>query len=73
MEIKTEKNQIKKGEEFKISLEISDASISALTAWIYFDETKIEFVSGPDNSNIIDNRIVYTWYDKNGGNTPIEK
>ena len=72
MEIKTEKNQIKKGEEFKISLEISDASISALTAWIYFDETKIEFVSGPDNSNIIDNRIVYTWYDQNGGNTPIE-
>ena len=70
--IKTEDSKIKKGDEFKISLEILETSISALTTWIYFDETKMEFVSGPDNSNIIDNKVVYTWYDINGGRNPIE-
>ena len=68
----TDNSNILKGEEFKINIELKDTSVAAFTVQIYFDSSKIEYLSGSENSNYINNRIVYTWFDENGGASPIE-
>lgn len=61
---------IEKDEEIEISLNIDDAKISAFNAYIYFNDSKLEYVSGPENTNVIGNRIICLWYDESGGNMP---
>ncbi len=55
-------------EEVEISINISDFKTLAYTAYLYFDDSKFEFISGPDNINVDENRIIYVWYDEQGGN-----
>lgn len=55
-------------EEVEISINISNFKTSAYTAYLYFDDSKFEFISGPDNINVDENRIIYVWYDEQGGN-----
>lgn len=64
------KNKIEKEEEIEISLSIENAKTAAFTSYLYFDDTKFEYVSGPDNTNVVENRIIWVWYDETGGNTP---
>lgn len=35
------------------------------------DTSKVEYVSGPSNSNFRNGRIIYTWTDPNGGESPL--
>lgn len=69
-EIYIESNQeiIKNGEEIEITVNLKDAKTSAFNFSLYFDDSKLEVLSKQDNINIIENRIVYVWYDKSGGN-----
>lgn len=64
------KDVIEKDEEIEISLNIEEVKISAFNAYIYFDDSKFEYVSGPENTNVIGNRIICVWYDETGGNMP---
>ena len=64
------KNIVKKGEEIDIILSIDNAKTASYTAYIYFDDSYFEYVTGPDISNIDNNRIIYVWYDQNGGQNP---
>lgn len=64
------KDVIEKDEEIEISLNIEEIKISAFNAYIYFDDSKFEYVSGPENTNVIGNRIICVWYDETGGNMP---
>ena len=66
--LSSNKQTIVNEEEVEISMYIKNAVTSAFTSYIYFDNSKLEYVSGPENTNIIGNRIIYVWYDKTGGN-----
>lgn len=61
------KDIIEKGEEIEIGFYIKDINTAAYSATIYFDETKFDWISGPENSNVEGNQIRIVWYDTQGG------
>ncbi len=63
-----EKEQIEKEEEISFKIQIIDIQIAACTLEIYFDQDKLEYSKGPENSNYSNNRIVATWFSENGKN-----
>ena len=64
--LSSDKNTIKAGEEIEIVLSIENAKTAAFTAYIYFDNSYLEYIKGPKMSNLDNNRIIYVWYDENG-------
>lgn len=70
--LSSNKDVLEKGEEIEITLCIENVKTAVFTSYLYFDDLKLEYVSGPDNTNIIENRIIYVWYDETGGNSPKE-
>lgn len=65
------KSSVTVGEEFTISVNLSGESIASLTARIKVDTSKVEYISGPSNSNFNNGRVIYTWTDPNGGASPL--
>ena len=63
-----EKEQIEKEEEISFKIQMIDVQIAACTLEIYFDQDKLEYRKGPENSNYSNNRIVATWFSENGKN-----
>ena len=61
------KENVEKNEEFEVSLNANNLKVSAFTAKIYFDSSKIELTSNDENIKKNENSIIYTWYDENGG------
>ena len=51
------------GEQVEISLNIIGHKTAAYLANIYFDNTKLEYVSGPKNIVVDKNLIKIVWYD----------
>lgn len=66
----TDNKEILQGETFEVSIKIEDISISAMQLEVIYDTEKLEFVSSSEGSNNINNRIIFSWFDENGGNTP---
>ena len=66
--LSSNKTSIEKGEEIEIAILIENAKTAAYDINMYFDNTKLEYISGPENTNIIENRIISVWYDQAGGN-----
>jgi len=64
--LSSDKSIIKPGEEIEIVLSIENAKTAAFTAYIYFDNSYLEYVKGPKMSNLDNNRIIYVWYDESG-------
>lgn len=60
------------GEEFKINISISNTNIAAYTLWVYYENEKLECLSKNDNLNILDNKIIYTWYSDIGEDKKLE-
>lgn len=58
---------IEKGNEVEITINIENAKTAAFTSYLYFDNLKLEYISGPENTNVIDNRVIFVWYDTMGG------
>lgn len=54
---------IENGEEVEISFNITGEKTAAYFAEIYFDDTKLDFVSGPENVLVDKNYIKILWYD----------
>lgn len=65
-----EYTKMKKGDEFQVAVNVKNASISACTLRLYFDERKVEYISEDKNVNLQENQLLYTWVDENGGNSP---
>jgi len=63
-------SNIKKGQEFFISINAKNVSVAAFQLELYFDSDKIEFISGPANCNKVGNTILCAWFDETGGNNP---
>lgn len=66
MRIIPDKNTIEAGEEVGINIEIENKEVQAFTLEIYWDRAVLEYVSGPENSNDLGNRIIYTWINESG-------
>lgn len=64
------KQIIQKGEEVEILAKIKDFETVAYNLYIYFDDDIFEFVSGPENTNVVSNYVISVWHDINGGVTP---
>lgn len=67
LKINADKENINLNENFKIYVNIGNINVVSYTLNIYFDTTKVEYVSGSDNTNVINNRIINIWYDETGG------
>lgn len=65
--LKANKETIEKGEEVEISINIIGQKTASYLANLYFDDTKLEFISGPENINVDKNNIKILWYDEQGG------
>ncbi len=65
--LKSNKEIIEKGEEVEISINITGQKTASYLANLYFDDTKLEFISGPENINVDKNNIKILWYDEQGG------
>lgn len=61
------KEVVEKGEEVEVSVHIKDVSTAAYLLTLHFDETKFEWISGPDNSNVQKNQVKIVWHDSKGG------
>ena len=63
------KQSIEINEEVEVFVNIEGFYSDAYDFELYFDSDKLEFINENDNDNlnIIDNRIIYLWYDENGG------
>lgn len=69
--LSSSKTTVNVGEIFNVNINLSGASVATLTARISFDASKIEYVSGPSNSNLSGGRVIYTWTDPTGGDSPL--
>lgn len=65
--LETNKEIIEKGEEIEITVNLKDVKTTAFSFSLYFDELKLEYISNIENTNVIDNRIIYVWHDVSGG------
>lgn len=65
--LQSDKDNLIIGDEFEVSLNLKGINTSAYSIEIFFDTTKLEFISGPENSNVIGNKVKIVWYDTNGG------
>ncbi len=45
------KSTVNVGDEFSVSVNLSGASVATLTSKVTVDTSKVEYVSGPSNSN----------------------
>lgn len=64
------KGSVTVGEEFSITVRLNGASAATLTSRVSVDTSKVDYVSGPGNSNFSNGKVIYTWTDPNGGASP---
>ena len=63
----TNKDSYENEENIELSINIKDIKTAAYNVKIYFDDDKLEYVSGPENINVVGNQIIIVWYDLQGG------
>jgi len=66
VDITLDKYSVIKGEEFEVYINLNEIPAASLTLELFFNTNKLEYVSGPENSNNIGSKIIYTWTDING-------
>lgn len=63
--VSLDKQEVEKGQTVVMTVDTNDSEIKGCTLEIYFDTTKLEYVNETKNSNIVENRMIYTWVDEN--------
>ncbi len=64
------KDNIEISNEIEITVNLENAQTAAFTIYLYFDDDKFEYISGPENSNKVGNYVINVWYDLDGGKSP---
>ena len=62
--------EIRNGEEFSFTINLANIDVAAFDIQIYFNNELLEYVSGPENTNVIGSKIITVWYDETGGANP---
>lgn len=65
--LSSNKTNVDNGEQIEITVNIEGIKTAAYNANLHFDETKVDFISGPDNINVIGNKIILVWFDNQAG------
>lgn len=65
--LQTEQTQYQLGETINISLNREELSCAAMDATLYYDASRLDYIAGPENVNVLENEIKFTWFDENGG------
>lgn len=65
--VKASKDTIEKGEEIEITVNLKGAKTAALNLSLYFDNSKLEYISEFENANLEGDHIIFVWYDAYGG------
>lgn len=65
--LESNKQFLENGEEIEVTVNIENTKIAAFDLNLHFDSKKLEIVSSPENSNVVDDRIIFVWYDEKGG------
>lgn len=65
--LNTNKEIVEIGEEIEITINIENIKTAAFTSELNFDDTKFEYISGTENTNVIGNRVISVWFDQFGG------
>ena len=60
--------EIETGEEFSFTINLANMEVAAFDIQIYFNNELLEYVSGPENTNVVGSKIITVWYDETGGN-----
>lgn len=60
-------DNVKVGQEFEITVNLQGTKTAAYNFYLNFDNSKVDIVSNPENSNIVNNQIVCVWFDTRGG------
>jgi hypothetical protein len=69
--LQSDKSTFKKGEEIEITVFLENIKTVSFSTYLYFDNSKVEYISDLENTNIVDNNhIVFVWYDISGGSNP---
>lgn len=73
LNITLSKSEVGLQEEFEVTIGNKDIYAAAGTIWIFFDSDKLECISDDiENTNITENRVIYTWVSENGYNENLE-
>ena len=62
--------EIKNGEEFTFTINLANIDVAAFDIQIYFNNELLEYVSGPENTNVVGSKMITAWYDETGGEHP---
>ena len=65
-------DNIQKNEEITVTVNIQNESIAAYTIWLYYDNEKVECISDEENINIMEDKIICTWFSETGKNQNLE-
>lgn len=67
MYLESNQDVVETGDEIEVTVNLKNVTIAACDFSLYFDEDKWEYVSKIENANVDKNRILFVWYDTNGG------
>ena len=62
--------EIKNGEEFSFTINLANIDVAAFDMQINFNNELLEYVSGPQNTNVVGSKMITVWYDETGGEKP---
>ena len=65
--LSSNKKEANKDEEIEITVNIQNTKTAACNIAIYFEETKVEFISDIENTNLVENKVNFVWFDQLGG------
>lgn len=65
--LESSQDVVEKGDEVEITVNLKGVTTAACDFSLYFDEDKWEYISKIENANVDGNRILFVWYDTNGG------
>lgn len=65
--LESSQDVVEKDDEVEITVNLKGVTTAACDFSLYFDEDKWEYLSKMDNTNVEKNRILFVWYDTNGG------
>ena len=68
LKIQISNSEIIKDNNFKIYINIGNIQVASYKLNINYDNTKVAYINGPENTNNLENEIISVWFDETGGN-----
>ena len=66
-------DNIQKNEEITVTANLENENIAAYTIWLYYDSEKVECISDEENINVLEDKIICTWFSETGKNQNLEE